>query len=116
MTITYFIGGHMQRILLITVLSLFLVLTGLALWQHGYWGIIEPHFQSFGAAQVLVDLVIALSLFMIWMWHDAKRTGRNPVPWVLLTLATGSIGPLIYLIRYKSNLFETGHEKTGQET
>ena len=91
----------MQRKLLIITLIAFLGLTALALWQHGYWGIFKPHFQSFGGAQVLIDLVIALSLFLVWMWHDAKAAGRNPWPWALLTLTTGSIGPLVYLIVYK---------------
>ncbi len=92
----------MQRIILIAVLAAFSMLTAIALYFHGYWGIFEPHFLSFGAAQVFVDLVIALGLFLVWMWRDAKASGRNPWPWLVLTLATGSIGPLIYLIIYKS--------------
>lgn len=91
----------MQRIFLAITLIAFLALTTIALWQHGYWGIIEPHFKTFGAAQVLADLVIALSLFMVWMWRDAKATGRNPWPWLLFTLAAGSISPLIYLLTRK---------------
>ena len=88
----------MPRTLLIIVLAPFSVLTALALWHHGYWGILEPHFKSFGAAQVLVDLVIALGLVLTWLWRDARALGRNPWPWVLLTLAAGSFGPLIYLL------------------
>ena len=91
----------MIRGLLLAILILFLALTVAALWQHGYWGIIEPHFQSFGAAQVFADLVIALSLFLVWMWQDAERLGRNPWPWLVGTLATGSIAPLVYLITRK---------------
>jgi hypothetical protein len=92
----------MRRIVLIVTLIAFLVLTTLAVLQHGYAGIFMQQFQSFGGAQVLVDLVIALTLFLIWMWNDAKAAGRNPLPWVLLTLALGSIGALIYLLVYKS--------------
>ncbi len=88
----------MIRSLTIGVLLAFSTLSAVALWHHGYWGIIEPHFQSFGGAQVFADLVIALSLFMIWMWRDARATGRNPWPWLVLTLAAGSIGPLLYLL------------------
>ena len=88
----------MQRILLISALVLFGALTAAALWQHGYWGIIAPHFQSFGAGQVPVDLVIALTLVVVWMWHDAKASGRSAWPWLALTLAAGSFGPLIYLL------------------
>ena len=70
----------------------------MALWQHGYWGIIAPHFKTFGAGQVLADLVIAVSLAMVWMWHDAKTTGRNVWPWLALSLVAGSFGPLLYLL------------------
>ena len=91
----------MQRSLLVVTLILFGALTMAALWQHGYWGILAPHFQSFGGAQVFVDLVIALSLFLAWMWRDAKATGRNPWPWVFATLSLGSFGPLLYLLTRK---------------
>jgi hypothetical protein len=98
----------MQRSLLIITLILFGALTAAALWYHGYWGIFAPSFQSFGAAQILADLVIALSLFMVWMWQDAKATDRNPWPWLVATLALGSFGPLIYLLTRKS-----AEEKAG---
>ncbi len=88
----------MQRTLLLVTLAAFGALTGLALWHHGYWGILEPHFKTFGAAQVLADLVIALALFLVWMWRDARATGRNPWPWLVLTFAAGSFGPLLYLL------------------
>ena len=88
----------MQRTLLTIVLTLFGVLTAVALWQHGYWGILEPHFRTSGAAQVFADLVIALTIVMVWMWRDARATGRNPWPWIVATLALGSFGPLVYLL------------------
>jgi hypothetical protein len=93
----------MRKAILITVVCAFAILTGLALWRHGYWGIIAPHFQSFGAGQVFADLVIALSLAMLWMVKDAKKTGRNPTGWILLTLTLGSFGPLIYLLTAKDS-------------
>lgn len=92
----------MQRSLLVLTLIPFSVLSAMALWRHGYWGILAPHFQSFGAAQVLADLVIALGLFLAWMLKDAKATGRNPWPWILITLTTGSFGPLFYLLTRQS--------------
>lgn len=92
----------MQRTLLIITILLFGALSAAALWQHGFWGIIAPHFQSFGGGQVFADLVIALTLAMVWMWRDAKATGRNPWPWILVTLAAGSFGPLLYLLTRKT--------------
>lgn len=87
----------MARTLLFLTLAAFSVLTALALWHHGYWGILAPHFQSWGAAQVLVDLAIALTLVWVWLWRDARAHGRNPWPWVVLTVVAGSFGPLLYL-------------------
>jgi hypothetical protein len=89
----------MSRILLTIVLILFGALTAAALWQSGgLMGIVSWHVKSFGGAQVLADLVIALTLFMVWMWRDAQAIGRTAWPWVIATLALGSIAPLLYLL------------------
>lgn len=88
----------MNKLLLLLALVPFSALSAVALWQHGYLGLFTPAFQSFGAAQVLVDLVIALTLFLVWMWRDAAKLRRNPWPWLVLTLAAGSFGPLLYLL------------------
>ena len=91
----------MTRMLLILTLVLFGGLSAAALAQHGYLGIFALHLQTFGGAQVLADLVIALTLVMIWMWRDAKATGRTVWPWIVATLALGSFGPLVYLLTRK---------------
>jgi hypothetical protein len=88
----------MQRLLMTTALALLGAVTAAALWQHGYWGILAPHFQSWGGAQVLLDLAIALGLVLTWLWKDARATGRNPWPWLATTLVAGSFGPLLYLL------------------
>ena len=41
---------------------------------------------------------IALLLVLAWLWQDTRANARNPYPWVVLTLAAGSIGPLLYLL------------------
>lgn len=87
-----------MKTLLLFILAAFTVLTGLALQAHGLRGIFEPLLTTLAGAQVLVDLVIALGLFLVWMWRDARRLRRNPWPWLLLTLAAGSFGPLLYLL------------------
>jgi hypothetical protein len=91
----------MQRSLLTITIALFGLLTAAALWQTGILGILDWHVKTFGGGQVFADLVIALTLAMVWMWHDAKATGRNVWPWIALTLVTGSFGPLIYLLSRK---------------
>lgn len=91
----------MSRSILILILIPFSILSAVALWQVGYWGILAPHFKSFGAGQVLADLVIALTLVMTWMRRDAKATGRTFWPWLVATLFLGSFGPLFYLLTRK---------------
>ena len=88
----------MNKPVILLVLAPFTGLSLAALWQHGYLGLFEPAFHSLASAQVLADLAIALALFLSWMWRDASRNGRNPWPWVVLTLAAGSFGPLLYLL------------------
>jgi hypothetical protein len=92
----------MQRSVLTITIALFGALTAAALWQTGFTGILDWHVKSLGGGQVFADLVIALSLAIVWMWHDGKATGRNVWPWIALTLATGSFGPLLYLFSAKS--------------
>ena len=86
-----------QRTLAIALLIPFLVLTAYAVQQVGYIGIFDYHRHSPAGWQVFVDLVIALVLVLTWLIPQAKKNGRNPWPWVALTLVAGSIGPLLYL-------------------
>ena len=74
------------------------ILTAVALAEVGYFGIFEPHFQSWGPAQVFFDLVIVAVLGCIWMIRDARTRGRTVWPFLLLTLTGGSFGILFYLI------------------
>jgi hypothetical protein len=91
----------MARVLLIVTLLAFGALSAVALAHHGYFGIFALHFQTWAGMQVLIDLVIALTLVMIWMWRDARDAGRNVWPWIVATLALGSFGPLLYLLTRK---------------
>lgn len=88
----------MRRWPLLLILLPFSVLSAAALWQHGYWGLFAGQLEDLAGMQVLADLVIALTLFLGWLWRDARRRGRNPWPWTVLTLAAGSFGPLLYLL------------------
>jgi hypothetical protein len=83
--------------LLIVILS-FGTLTAVALLDVGYLGIIAPHFQSWGAGQVLADLAILALLACVWMVDDARARGLPAWPFVLLTMVGGSFGPLSYLV------------------
>jgi Terpene cyclase DEP1 len=92
----------MFKTVLVLVLIPFSILSAAALWQVGYLGIWTGQFANYGTWQVLADLVVAVSLAMYWMWLDAQKTGRNPWPWLLLSLVAGSFGPLLYLVTRKA--------------
>ena len=83
---------------LMVLIGLFALLSALAIADVGYFGIIEPHFQSWGGAQVFADLVILAILSCFWMVSDARVNRINPWPFVVLTLVGGSFGPLLYLV------------------
>jgi len=81
------------------ILIAFSALSAYVVYQYGYIGLIEQALANAATVQVFLDLTIALSLVMIWMWFDARERGISAVPYILLTLTLGSIGPLAYLVR-----------------
>ena len=87
-----------QRMLAIIILIPFSALSLYALAKVGYVGIIDYHRHSPAGWQVITDLVIALVLVLSWLIPEAKRAGRNPWPWVVVTVFGGSFGPLLYLL------------------
>ena len=87
-----------RLMVLLLIIAAFGVLTTLALMDVGYFGIIEPHFRAWGAAQVFFDLVIVCVLACFWMVDDARRRGLSAWPFILITLVAGSFGPLAYLV------------------
>ncbi len=88
-----------KQIALAVVLFDFAAYTVYVLAQTGIVGFFELAHGNIASTQVLVDLVLALSMVMVWMWRDAKQQGISPVPYLVLTLTLGSIGPLAYLVR-----------------
>jgi uncharacterized protein DUF2834 len=88
-----------KQIGLAVVLADFAALTGYAVYQYGYVGFFEIIMSNAATVTAFVDLCIALGLVMMWMVRDARARGVSPIPYVLLTLALGSVGPLLYLIR-----------------
>ena len=90
-----------NRLIALVIVTLgFGVLTLLALMDVGYFGILEPHFRTWGGAQVFVDLVIIAILACIWMVYDAREQGKGLSAWpfIAITLVAGAFGPLLYLI------------------
>jgi hypothetical protein len=89
---------NLRTLALLAVLAVFGVLSAHVMLEVGYLGIWRAGFASWGGAQLLADLVIARSLAALWIHDDARRRGLNPWPFLLLTLAAGSFGPLCYLL------------------
>ena len=87
-----------MRTLLILVLAAFGLFSTYVMWQVGYLGIWQAGVSSVGAWQVLLDLVIMSWIALGFIWRDARGTGRTVWPFALITLAAGSIGPLLYLL------------------
>ena len=87
-----------RLITLVVVIVGFGALSALALMDVGYFGILQPHFRSWGGAQVFTDLVILAVLSCVWMVKDAHERGLSAWPFITITLVAGSFGPLLYLV------------------
>ena len=71
--------------------------TSYVLYAYGLsW--IPVVFENAVSTLVMVDLTIALSMVLGWVYFDAKKRGVSAWPYILLTLATGSVGTLLYLL------------------
>ena len=65
---------------------------------HGYTGFIDLALAEPWAAQMLVDLAIALLLFSVWMTRDAREHAIPVWPYLVAILTLGSVGALAYLV------------------
>ena len=88
-----------KQIGLSLVLLAFGAVEAYSVWQVGYRGLFEQALGSVGATLGFLDLCVALGLVTVWLVQDARDRGISPVPYMLLTLGLGSVGPLLYLIR-----------------
>ncbi|MBM3787217.1 MAG: DUF2834 domain-containing protein [Acidobacteria bacterium] len=93
----------MTKTILCTVLAGFLLLSGVVVSQHGYWGFYGWALHNSATKLLFIDLVLSLALIGVWIAADAKESKINAVPYLLLTLALGVAGPLLYLLRRRPN-------------
>ncbi len=98
------------KALSIALLVPFSALTAYSVFDVGLLGVFEHQLASSGGWQVLADLVIAIVLILFWLVPDARRSGRNPWPYVFLSLAAGSFGPLLYLTLAKREIQASSKE------
>lgn len=88
----------LRKLLLWTILFDFALYSTWVMWNVGYIGIWEAGFTSSASLQILLDLCISCSLICVWIYQDAQARQVNPWPWMLATLAAGSLSPLLYLL------------------
>jgi len=77
----------------------FIAFTLWAVWTQGWSESWAAVVATPANLQVLFDLITACSIALVFLWMDARRVGINPLPYVVLTAVTGSIGLLAYAVR-----------------
>lgn len=87
-----------KKLLVLFALVDFSVLTVLALSAQGLSGMIQLATGSWMGRALAADLCIALTLVSVWLYRDARARGSSPWPFLVLTMGTGSVGPLLYLL------------------
>lgn len=88
-----------KQICLAVVLVAFLGFTEYAVYQHGIQGLFDLVLANSATTLAFTDLTIALTLVSFWVVQDARAKQISWLPFLLITMALGSAGPLLYLIR-----------------
>lgn len=94
---------NLQKFAVFTLLP-FGALSLYALWQVGYVGLFQYQLAEPAGWQVLCDLVVSLIIVLAYIDPELKRVEKSVLPWVALTLALGSFGPLLYLAFFRPTL------------
>jgi hypothetical protein len=94
----------MIKMLLAFVLVDYTALCAYVLYTYGLSGVIAAATANAASLAIAADLVISLGLALAWMTRDARDRGVSVVPYTLLTVALGSVGPLLYLLRRPGEL------------
>jgi hypothetical protein len=88
------------RVILWAVFAGFSLLTIEVLAEFGYAGFVDWAFHNFATTLLAIDLIIALALVSAGVIRHAAEHGHRAWPYLLLTLAFGSAGPLLYFARH----------------
>ncbi|HXK26488.1 MAG TPA: hypothetical protein VMS55_27745 [Myxococcota bacterium] len=91
-----------KQVALLVLLADFVAFTAYAAWSEGLAAFV-PLMLAFAkssawGAQVMIDFLLAFAVVVGFVVADARRRGIAAWPFVALTLAAGSIGPLAYLL------------------
>jgi hypothetical protein len=103
----------MKKLFLFALLGGFGLFSTYVVYVHGYVGLWQAGFTNTATLQILLDLLIACTVLIVWMFRDAPQRGLNPWPYALLTLAGGSLGVLVYLIRREYAPMQTAALRTA---
>ena len=69
------------------------------LFGSGLSGFLDSVRHANGWSVLLTaDLIFAFALVAAWIVRDARAHNRSPLPYLLLTVVSGSVGPLLYLL------------------
>jgi hypothetical protein len=88
-----------KQLLLSAALIVLLAMDTYSIYLYGYLGFFRTILENFGGVTAFVDLLIALVLILAWMADDARERHVSALPYLIVTVALGSVGPLFYLIR-----------------
>ncbi len=96
-----------KQLALSAALIVLLAVDAYAVYLYGYIGFFRMVLANFAGFAAFVDLAIALILILVWMGDDARERKVSALPYILITVALGSVGPLPYLIRRFADRAET---------
>jgi hypothetical protein len=88
-----------KQLALSAALIVLLAMDAYSVYLYGYVGFFRMVLANLAGVTAFVDLLIALVLIIVWMGDDARERNVTAIPYLILTIALGSIGPLLYLIR-----------------
>lgn len=97
-----------KQLVLSAALIVLLAMDACAVYLYGYVGFFRMVVANFAGLTAFVDLAIALVLIIVWMGDDARQRNVSAIPYLAITIALGSIGPLLYLIRRFGDRTERG--------
>lgn len=97
-----------KQLALSAALVVLLAMDAYSFYLYGYVGFFRMVLANFAGVTTFVDLAIALVLIIVWIGDDARERRVSAIPCVILTIALGSVGPLLYLIRRFGDRTEPG--------
>jgi hypothetical protein len=78
---------------------LFLGFTLQVMTTESLFGFVTEHCRSGWGLQIFIDLVSAATVALVFSRHACREHNIRQWPWVLLTVATGSIGLFAFAAR-----------------